>query len=273
MFSLFGPRLPLRSAACPRAGSDSRFGAAEHPRCPQAADHPAPESGHPWPGDNLSSFRPPTPPTPRDPGRDQDAPTSSPRPLLHPRKAIPTTEPPPDPARCRRRAPRPSPLPSVTVNFVEIPFTVKDRKNQLVPGPHLAATSVSTKTTSASRFACSRSIPFPLSVALVIDQSVTTPDAMAKINNSLDALQGAFTPPMTKSPSSPTTTAPRCRPTLTAAQSARPQRRSRSAPKATGPRSQCTTPPARPSRRTSNVNNNANSYIDPKHPTPATAPA
>ena len=33
---------------------------------------------------------------------------------------------------------------------------------------------------------------FPLSVALVIDQSVT-PDTMAKINNSLGALQGAFT--------------------------------------------------------------------------------
>ena len=35
--------------------------------------------------------------------------------------------------------------------------------------------------------------PFPLSVALVIDQSLTF-DNMAKVNNSLAALQGAFTP-------------------------------------------------------------------------------
>ncbi len=34
---------------------------------------------------------------------------------------------------------------------------------------------------------------FPLSVALVIDQSMTF-DNMAKVNNSLGALQGAFTP-------------------------------------------------------------------------------
>ena len=33
---------------------------------------------------------------------------------------------------------------------------------------------------------------FPLSVALVIDQSMTF-DNMTKVNNSLDAVQGAFT--------------------------------------------------------------------------------
>ena len=45
---------------------------------------------------------------------------------------------------------------------------------------------------------CSRTVTFltdpaPLSVALVIDQSVTT-DTMEKINDSLSALQGAFSP-------------------------------------------------------------------------------
>ncbi len=35
--------------------------------------------------------------------------------------------------------------------------------------------------------------PFPLSVALVIDQSMTY-DNMTKVNNALAALQGAFTP-------------------------------------------------------------------------------
>jgi VWFA-related protein len=78
------------------------------------------------------------------------------------------------------------------VNFVEVPFTVKDSKNQPVPGltwrdvrvfengyrQHLDLFTVD---------------PFPLSVAFVIDQSVTF-DIMTKVNNALGALTGAFTP-------------------------------------------------------------------------------
>ena len=78
------------------------------------------------------------------------------------------------------------------VNFVEVPFTVKDSKNQPVPGitwrdvrvfengyrQHLDLFTVD---------------PFPLSVAFVIDQSVPF-DIMTKINNALGALTGAFTP-------------------------------------------------------------------------------
>jgi VWFA-related protein len=80
----------------------------------------------------------------------------------------------------------------VRSNFVEVPFTVKDSKGRLVPGigwreiriyennvpQHLAIFSVD---------------PTPLSVAIVIDQSLT-PDNMTKVNNSLSALQGAFAP-------------------------------------------------------------------------------
>ena len=78
------------------------------------------------------------------------------------------------------------------INFVEVPFTVKDSKNQPVPGigwrdvqvfengyrQHLELFTVD---------------PFPLSVAFVIDQSVTF-DVMTKVNYALGALQGAFTP-------------------------------------------------------------------------------
>jgi VWFA-related protein len=78
------------------------------------------------------------------------------------------------------------------INFVEVPFTVKDSKNQPVPGigwrdvrvfengyrQHLDLFTVD---------------PFPLSVAFVIDQSVPF-DIMTKINNALGALTGAFTP-------------------------------------------------------------------------------
>lgn len=80
----------------------------------------------------------------------------------------------------------------VPVSFVEIPFTVKDSRNQLVPGITSRDVRVYENGLRQSPKLFT-SDPSPLSVALVIDQSVT-PDTMAKINNSLSALQGAFTP-------------------------------------------------------------------------------
>jgi len=78
------------------------------------------------------------------------------------------------------------------VNFVEVPVTVKDSKGKLVPGltwrdfkiyENDTRETISTFTTDA----------FPLSIAFVIDQSLTS-DVMAKVNNSLGAIQGALTP-------------------------------------------------------------------------------
>jgi VWFA-related protein len=83
-------------------------------------------------------------------------------------------------------------LPSVQVNFVEIPFTVKDSKGQLVPGLTWRDVQVY-ENGIRQKMAVFTTDPFPLSVALVIDQSVTF-DTMTKINNALGALQGAFTP-------------------------------------------------------------------------------
>jgi len=83
-------------------------------------------------------------------------------------------------------------LPSVNVQFVEIPFTVKDAKGKLVPGLTPRDVRVyENGLRQQMRFFTTD--PFPLSVALVIDQSVTQ-DTMEKINDSLSALQGAFTP-------------------------------------------------------------------------------
>jgi len=79
-----------------------------------------------------------------------------------------------------------------TVNFVQIPFTVKDSKGQLVPA--IAWRDVRVYENGLrQQLSLFTSDPFPLSVALVIDQSVTF-DTMEKINNALAALQGAFTP-------------------------------------------------------------------------------
>ncbi len=81
---------------------------------------------------------------------------------------------------------------NVRTNFVEIPFTVKDAKNQLVPG--LAPRDIRVFENNVRQQMRLFTVdPFPLSVALVIDQSVAFNEA-AKINNSLGALQNAFTP-------------------------------------------------------------------------------
>jgi VWFA-related protein len=79
-----------------------------------------------------------------------------------------------------------------TVNFVQIPFTVKDSKGQLVPAITWRDVRVY-ENGLRQQISLFTSDPFPLSVALVIDQSVTF-DTMEKINNALAALQGAFTP-------------------------------------------------------------------------------
>ncbi|GAC1363666.1 MAG: hypothetical protein NVSMB3_12110 [Acidobacteriaceae bacterium] len=77
-------------------------------------------------------------------------------------------------------------------NFVQVPFTVKDSKGRLVPGLTWRDVRVF-ENGYRQKIDLFTVDPFPLSVALVIDQSVTF-DTMTKINNSLGALQGAFTP-------------------------------------------------------------------------------
>jgi VWFA-related protein len=78
------------------------------------------------------------------------------------------------------------------VQLIELPFTVKDSKGHLVPG--LTPRDVRIYEDGLKQQMRYFTVdPFPLSVALVIDQSVTF-DTMEKINSSLSALQGAFTP-------------------------------------------------------------------------------
>ncbi len=83
-------------------------------------------------------------------------------------------------------------LGQVNVNLVDVPFTVKDSRGQLVPGLTYRDVQVY-ENGLRQHLAVFQVDPAPLSVALVIDQSVTF-DTMQKINASLSALQGAFTP-------------------------------------------------------------------------------
>jgi VWFA-related protein len=78
------------------------------------------------------------------------------------------------------------------VNFVEVPVTVKDSNGKLVAGLTFRDFRVFENNTREP-IAFFTTDSFPLSIAFVIDQSLTT-DVMAKVNNSLGAIQGALTP-------------------------------------------------------------------------------
>jgi VWFA-related protein len=80
----------------------------------------------------------------------------------------------------------------VQTNFVEVPFTVKDNKQRLVPGITWREVRIY-ENNLPQHISIFTTDPLPLSIAIVIDQSLTY-DNMVKVNNSLAALQGAFAP-------------------------------------------------------------------------------
>ncbi len=84
-------------------------------------------------------------------------------------------------------------LGTVHVDYVQIPFTVKDSKGHSVPDLNWRDVRIYENGLRQQMRFWSGTDPFPLSVAFVIDQSVTQ-DTMDKINASLSALQGAFAP-------------------------------------------------------------------------------
>jgi len=80
----------------------------------------------------------------------------------------------------------------LNVNFVEVPVTVKDSKGTLVAGLTYRDFKVY-ENDQREPLKLFTTDAFPLSIAFVIDQSLTA-DVMAKVNNSLGAIQGALTP-------------------------------------------------------------------------------
>jgi len=80
----------------------------------------------------------------------------------------------------------------VHTNFVEVPVTVKDSKGELVPGLTWRNFRIM-ENGQPQRMTFFTVDPYPISAAIVIDQSLPT-DTMKKVNQSLSALQGAFTP-------------------------------------------------------------------------------
>jgi VWFA-related protein len=80
----------------------------------------------------------------------------------------------------------------LNVNFVEVPVSVKDNKGNLVAGLTYRDFKVF-ENDQREPLRLFTTDAFPLSIAFVIDQSLTT-DVMAKVNDSLGAIQGALTP-------------------------------------------------------------------------------
>ena len=80
----------------------------------------------------------------------------------------------------------------MNVNQVEVPVTVKDAKGNLVSGLTWRDFQVFENGQLQTLTVFSRD-PQPLSIAFVIDQSLTS-DVMDKVNQSLAAIQGALTP-------------------------------------------------------------------------------
>jgi VWFA-related protein len=78
-----------------------------------------------------------------------------------------------------------------TINYVVVPVTVLDKKHQQVAGLTWRDFRLY-ENNQRQRLSFFSADAVPLSVALVIDQSLTR-DVMSKVNNSLSAIQGGFT--------------------------------------------------------------------------------
>jgi VWFA-related protein len=145
------------------------------------------------------------------------------------------------------------------VNFVQVPFTVKDSKGVLMPGLGWRDIQVF-ENGYRQRIAVFTVDPFPLSVALVIDQSLQF-QTMTKVNNALGALQGAFTP-YDEVAVITYNNGPKEQTKFTAAQSARLAAVLEQS-KSTGRDAPMAGSLSGPLTNNINVNSGANSYIDP----------
>jgi VWFA-related protein len=159
---------------------------------PAVPDAPTPQAHPPLTGADGGPITPG-----KGAGTEQEAPTSS--------SAAPAPAAPAPPAKTKDEVQTAPPeLPaagagmasltrlSINVNFVEVPVTVKDSKGKLVAGLTFRDFKVYENNTREP-LALFTVDPAPLSIAFVIDQSLTS-DVMAKVNNSLGAIQGALTP-------------------------------------------------------------------------------
>ena len=142
----------------------------------------------------VTGTRPGMGTTPNDNGDTQDDQQTAPATSLPPAAPRVDDGPPPEIPEAGKGPAAFADTPTIHVqtNFVEVPFIVKDKKGRQVPGLTWRDVRVY-ENGLRQQMSVFTVDPFPLSVALVIDQSLTV-DNMAKVNSALGALQGAFTP-------------------------------------------------------------------------------
>lgn len=164
---------------------------------PPVPDAPAPQAAPPLTGMDGTQITPgkgvanePTAPSSSSTSSPQQLPPSSQAPSNQGKDQFQTK--PPEMPAAGEGVDRDATLIRLNVNFVEVPVTVKDSKGKLVAGLTYRDFRIFENDTREpiSYFTVD---PFPLSIAFVIDQSLTS-DVMAKVDNSLDAIQGALTP-------------------------------------------------------------------------------
>jgi VWFA-related protein len=137
----------------------------------------------------------PTPATPRTStsgaeGTAPQAPSSSAPPAAEPEDNFETA--PPQVPEAGKAVDAETTIFRTSTTFVEVPVTVKDSKGQLVSGLTNRDFRIF-ENNQRQHIAFFTVDPFPLSIAYVIDQSVSA-DVMARVNSSLGAIQGSLTP-------------------------------------------------------------------------------
>lgn len=135
---------------------------------------------------------------PEPPANAQQAPTRAPNQAPPPQSAPPTqSSPQPDNfQKTPPEMPKPGEQPQftipVSVNYVNVPVTVRDKHHQLVAGLTWRQFKIY-EDGQRQRIAFFTVDPYPLSIAFVIDQSLAA-DVMRKVNESLNAITGALSP-------------------------------------------------------------------------------
>ena len=136
-----------------------------------------------------SSSNPPAPQPPQPPAPSRLEPPSQ-APTVQGRDQIQIS--PPEQPAAGEGVEKVSTTIRLNVTAVEVPVTVKDSKGKLVAGLTYRDFQIYENDTREP-ISIFTTDPFPLSIAFVIDQSLTS-DIMARVNNSLGAIQGALTP-------------------------------------------------------------------------------
>ena len=159
----------------------------QQPQAPSIPDAPAP-SGL---SDLKGQVTPGSGTTPDSKQGDQTAPPSQPpaQQQAAPSAADQVQQEPPETPKAGQTE---SFLIHVPVNFIDVPVTVRDKKGNLVFGLTYRQFRIY-EDGGRQRLAFFSVDPLPLSVAFVIDQSLPS-DVMKKVNRSLSALTGAFSP-------------------------------------------------------------------------------